>query len=194
LNSDFSPHGENLRAIVAICRHLDGIPLAIEFAAARAAMLGPEPVRSRLNERFGLLTGGRRTALPRHQTLRATLDWSYELLPETERCLLRRLGIFTGGFTLEGANAVMSDQGYTESALLEQIANLIAKSLVTVDGSAPAGRWRLLETIRAYALELLEESGETDQVARRGAEFFRDLVGPAFHGSQEPPTVEDMTR
>ncbi|HWS63881.1 MAG TPA: winged helix-turn-helix domain-containing protein [Steroidobacteraceae bacterium] len=194
LNSDFSPHGENLRAIVAICRHLDGIPLAIEFAAARAAMLGPEPVRSGLNERFGLLTGGRRTALPRHQTLRATLDWSYELLPETERCLLRRLGIFTGGFTLEGANAVMSDQGYTESALLEQIANLVAKSLVTVDGSAPAGRWRLLETIRAYALELLEESGETDQVARRGAEFFRDLVGPAMHGSQVQPTVEDMAR
>jgi non-specific serine/threonine protein kinase len=194
LNSDFSPHGENLRPIVAICRHLDGIPLAIEFAAARAAMLGPEPVLARLNERFGLLTGGRRTALPRHQTLRATLDWSYELLPETERCLLRRLSIFAGGFTLEGANAVMSDQGCTASALPEQIANLVAKSLVTVDGSAPAGRWRLLETIRAYALELLAQSGETEQVARRCAEFFRDLVRPAMHGSQVQPTVGDMAR
>jgi predicted ATPase/DNA-binding winged helix-turn-helix (wHTH) protein len=186
LNSDFSPHGENLRAIVAICRHLDGIPLAIEFAAARAAMLGPEPVRSRLNERFGLLTGGRRTALPRHQTLRAAFDWSYELLPEPERCLLRRLGVFDAGFTLEAANEVMSDQGYTASALLEKIANLVAKSLVTSDGSSLTGRWRLLETIRAYALEILAESGETEQLARRCPEFFPDLVGPAFHGPQEP--------
>jgi non-specific serine/threonine protein kinase len=194
LDSGFSPQGENLRTIAAICRRLDGIPLAIEFAAARAAMLGPELVLSRLDERFGLLTAGARTALPRHQTLRATLDWSYELLPEPERCLLRRLGIFAGGFTLDAANAVMSDQGYTASALLEQIANLVAKSLVTLDGSAPAGRWRLLETIRAYALEVLAESGETEPVARRSAEFFRDLVRPAMHDSRVPPTAEDMVR
>ena len=174
LDSDFSPHVENLRTIAAICRRLDGIPLAIEFAAARAAMLGPELVLSRLDERFGLLTGGRRTALPRHQTLRATLDWSYELLPESERCLLRGLGVFPAGFTLEAANAVMSDQGYTASVVLEQIANLVAKSLVALDESAPAGRWRLLETTRAYALEKLGESGETEQVARRCAEFFTE--------------------
>jgi predicted ATPase len=192
LDSAFSPQGENLRTIAAICRRLDGIPLAIEFAAARAAMLGPELVLSHLGERFGLLTAGPRTALPRHQTLRATLDWSYELLPEPERCLLRRLGIFAGGFTLEAANAVVSDRGYTASALLEQIANLVAKSLVTLDGSAPAGRWRLLETIRAYALEVLAESGETELVARRSAEFFRDLVRPAMHDSRVPPTAEDM--
>jgi predicted ATPase/DNA-binding winged helix-turn-helix (wHTH) protein len=194
LDSEFSPHAENLPAIAAICRRLDGIPLAIEFAAARAAMLGPELVLSRLDERFELLTGGHRTALPRHQTLRATLDWSYELLPEAEQRLLRRLSIFAAGFTLEAANAVMSDQGYTASALLEQIANLVAKSLVTLDGSAPTGRWRLLETTRAYALGLLAESGETEQTARRCAEFFRDLVGPAMHGSQVPPTAEDMAR
>jgi predicted ATPase/DNA-binding winged helix-turn-helix (wHTH) protein len=194
LDSAFSPYRANLRAIAAICRRLDGIPLAIEFAAARAAALGPELVLSRLDERFGLLTGGPRTALPRHQTLRATLDWSYNLLPDPERCLLRRLGIFAAGFTLGAANAVMSDQGYTASALLEQIANLVAKSLVTLDGSAPSGRWRLLETIRAYALEKLAESGETEQAARRCAEFFRDLVKPAIYGSQEPPTAEDMAR
>jgi predicted ATPase len=194
LDSGFSPHAENLPAIAAICRRLDGIPLAIEFAAARAAMLGAELVLSRLDERFGLLTGGRRTALPRHQTLRATLDWSYELLPEPERCLLRRLGIFAAGFTLEAAHAVMSDQGYTASVVLDEIANLVAKSLVTVDGSAPTGRWRLLETIRAYALEVLAESGETEQIARRCAEFFRDLVRPAMHGSQVLPTAEDMAR
>jgi predicted ATPase/DNA-binding winged helix-turn-helix (wHTH) protein len=178
LNREFSPHCENLRAIAAICRRLDGIALAIEFAAARAAALGPDLVLSRLDERFGLLICGRRTALPRHQTLRATLDWSYELLPETERCLLRRLGIFAAGFTLEAASAVMSDTGHSASALLEQIVNLVAKSLVTLDGSAPAGRWRLLETIRAYALEKLAESRETEQAARRCAEFFRDLVRP----------------
>ncbi len=192
--SDFSSYQANLRVIAAICRRLDGIPLAIEFAAARAAMLGPELVLSRLDERFGLLTGGRRTALPRHQTLRATLDWSYDLLPGPERCLLRRLGVFAAGFTLEAATAVMSDQGCTESALLVQIANLVAKSLVTLDGLAPTGRWRLLETLRAYALEKLAESGETEQAARRCAEFFRDLVGPAMHGSPVLCTVEDMAR
>jgi predicted ATPase/DNA-binding winged helix-turn-helix (wHTH) protein len=194
LNPEFSPHGENLRTIAAICRRLDGIPLAIEFAAARAAMLGPELVLSRLDKRFELLIGGRRTALPRHQTLRATLDWSYELLPEPERCLLRRLAVFAAGFTLEAANAVMSDKGHAVSALLEEIANLVAKSLVTLDGSAPAGRWRLLETTRAYALEKLAEGGETEEAARRCAEFFRDLVRPAMHGSQVQPTADDMAR
>jgi non-specific serine/threonine protein kinase len=182
LDSGFPLHGMNLPAIVAICRRLDGIPLAIEFAAARAAMLGSEVVLSRLDERFRLLTGGRRTALPRHHTLRAALDWSYELLPEPERCLLRRLGIFPAGFTLEAANAVMGNKCLAGSVLLEQIANLVSKSLVTVDGSAPAGRWRLLETIRAYALEILAESGETEQIERRCAEFLQDplsLVGAA---------------
>jgi predicted ATPase len=190
LDSDFSPHGENLRAIAAICRRLDGIPLAIEFALARAATLGLQQVVSRLEDRFALLTGGRRTALPRHQTLRAALDWSYELLPEPERCLLRRLGIFAAGFTLEAASAVMSDKGYPASVLLEQIANLVAKSLVTSEGSAPTGRWRLLETTRAYALEKLAESGETEPIARRCAEFFRDLVRPAALGSQVQPTLQ----
>jgi predicted ATPase len=171
LDSAFSPHGEILRATAAICRRLDGIPLAIEFAAARTAVLGPELVLSRLDERFGLLTGGFRTALPRHRTLRATLDWSYELLPEAERCLLRRLGIFTSGFTLEAANALMSDKDYAVSTVLEQISNLVSKSLVTTDGRAPTGRWRLIETIRAYALNLLAESGEADQIGRRHAEF-----------------------
>ncbi len=158
-------------------------------------MLGPELVLSRLDQRFGLLIGGRRTALPRHQTLRATLDWSYELLPDAERCLLRRLGIFTAGFTLEAVIAVMRDHGYAASALLEQIANLVAKSLVTLDCSAPSGRWGLLETTRAYALEKLAESGETEQVALRSAKFFRDdVVPPAMHGSQVLTAVEDMAR
>jgi predicted ATPase/DNA-binding winged helix-turn-helix (wHTH) protein len=194
LDSAFVPHGDSLPSIAAICQRLDGIPLAIEFAAARAATLGPELVLSRLDERFGLLTGGRRTAMPRHQTLRATLDWSYDLLPGPEQSLLRRLSIFAAGFTLEAASAVMSDQCHAGSALLEQIANLVAKSLVVLDGSTPTSRWRLLETIRAYALEKLANSGEGEVVARGCAEYFRDLVGPAMHGSQVLPTADEMAR
>jgi predicted ATPase len=130
----------------------------------------------------------------RHQTLRATLDWSFDLLPEPEQCLLRRLGVFAAGFTFEAANAVMSAKGHAAPFLLEQIAGLVAKSLVTLDRSAPTGRWRLLDTTRDYALEKLAESGEFAQVARRCVEYFRDLVRPAMHGSQVQPSVHDMAR
>jgi predicted ATPase/DNA-binding winged helix-turn-helix (wHTH) protein len=191
LDSAFSPHRESLCAIAAICRRLDGMPLAIEFAVARAAVLGLELVLCGLDERFGLLIGGRRTALARHQTLRAMLDWSYELLPETERCLLRRLGIFSASFTLEAANAVASERGQPAPAFLEEITNLFAKSLVELDGPAPSGRWRLLETTRAYALEKLAQRGETDQIARRCAEFVRDRLRRSIRGSQDPPAVEE---
>jgi predicted ATPase/DNA-binding winged helix-turn-helix (wHTH) protein len=179
LDSGFSASPENLPLVASICRQLDGIPLAIEFAAARVAMLGLQQVAERLNDRFSLLTAGRRTALPRHQTLRATLDWSYELLPDEERTLLQRLAIFVGGFTLEAATAVMGDTGATPSAVAEGIASLAAKSLVSLDASVPSGRWRLLETIRVYALEKLAESGDAELIARRHAEFFRNLFAPA---------------
>ena len=159
----FSPDSANLLQVAAVCRRLDGIPLAIEFAAARAATLGLAQVAARLDDRFGLLTAGRRTALPRQQTLRATLDWSYDLLSEWERRLLCCLAIFPGGFTLEAASAVVPERQLT--SVLEGIANLVAKSLLSSDGSPPGGRWRLLETIRAYALEKLAEKGETDNVA-----------------------------
>src|SRR5713101_26300 len=119
LRSDFLADEESLPAISAICRHLDGIPLAIELAAARAATLGLQQVASRLDDRFTLLAGRRRTALPRHQTLRATLDWSYELLPDWERCLLRHLAAFPAGFTLEAATAVASDANSAGSAVVE---------------------------------------------------------------------------
>jgi predicted ATPase/DNA-binding winged helix-turn-helix (wHTH) protein len=184
---DISLHGENLSAIASICRHLDGIPLAIEFAAARAATLGLEHVASHLHDRFTLLTSGRRTALPRHRTLRATLDWSYELLPEVEQRLFRRLAVFSAGFNLEGAAAVAGDS--TATAILEGLANLVAKSLVARDGAVPAGRWRLLETTRAYALGQLAKSGEQEQVVRRCAEFFRDLFVRAAPSST-PSTAE----
>jgi predicted ATPase/DNA-binding winged helix-turn-helix (wHTH) protein len=176
LDTAFTPHGQDLETIAAICRRLDGIPLALEFAAARAATLGLKQVAARLDDRFGLLTGGRRTALPRHQTLRATLDWSYDLLPEPEQRLLRRLGVFAGGFTLDAAAAVMRDGDTAASAVTDGIANLVAKSLVILDGWENAARWRLLETIRAYALEKLAASGETARLQRDHAAHFRELV------------------
>jgi predicted ATPase/DNA-binding winged helix-turn-helix (wHTH) protein len=179
LNAGSPARRESLPLVAAICRQLDGIPLAIEFAAARVASLGLQQTADLLSDRFSLLTAGRRMALPRHQTLRATLDWSYELLPEPERMLLRRLAICAGGFTLEAATAVMEDAGATVSMVAEGVASLVAKSLVSLDASVPSGRWRLLETIRAYGLSKLAESGEAERVARRHAAFFRDLFATA---------------
>ena len=193
LRSDFAPSGEELRVIAAICRRLDGIPLAIELAAARAASLGLEPVLARLGERFDLLTGGRRTALPRHKTLRATLDWSYELLPESERRLLRFLSIFAVGFTLEAAAAVMGD-GSSALLVAEGVANLVAKSLISFDGTGATDRWRLLETTRAYALGKLAEGGEAGATARRHAEYLRDLMVSRASGTEPQLTAEALAR
>jgi non-specific serine/threonine protein kinase len=175
LRADFLAQEENLPMIAAICRRLDGIPLALEFAAARAASLGVQQVVERLDDRFGLLTSGRRTALPRHQTLRATLDWSYELLPEAEQCLLRHLAIFPAGFTLEAAAAVISDGGDCAPIVMEWISNLVAKSLVNAELETSMARYRLLETTRAYAMEKLGDNGERQESARRHAEYYRAL-------------------
>jgi predicted ATPase len=188
--SHFSPDARGLAAIAGICRRLDGIPLAIELAASRAATLGIEELAARLDDRFHLLTGGRRTALPRQRTLRATLDWSYELLSEAERALLRRLAIFTGGFGLEAANAVGATTEGGAPDVVDSLANLVAKSIVTRDvGSVPV-RYRLLDTIRAYALEKLSESGEFGIAARRHAEYFRDLLERAEPEQAMRPTAE----
>ena len=195
-DAGFSPREEDLPTIGAICRRLDGVPLAIEFAAARAGTLGLRQVLSCLDDRFGLLTGGRRTALPRQQTLRATLDWSYQLLPEIERLLLRRVALMAGGFTVEAAKAVAGrgegQEGARGQVVLESLANLVGKALVVLEGSDPATRWRLLDTVRAYALEKLAESGETEETARRHAEFFRDLFVPTSIDRQLAPTLERM--
>jgi predicted ATPase/DNA-binding winged helix-turn-helix (wHTH) protein len=194
LNADFSPHAEDLASIATICRRLDGIPLAIEFAAARAAVLSVQLVAAGLRDRFALLTAGSRTALPRHRTLRATLDWSHELLPETERRLLRRLAVFPAGFTIDAATAVMTDTGFDASAMLDGIANLVAKSWVALDKSGGNARWTLLETIRAYALQKLAESGESDDAQRRHAAFFRDLFTTQARGPRSSLLDEDLAR
>ena len=167
LDPSFAASRENVHLIAAICHHLDGIPLAIEFAAARAATLGVQYVASHLEDRFGLLTNGRRAAPPRHQTLRAALDWSYELLSPTEQSLLCHLAIFDAGFTLEAATALMSGAGYSVPAVLDGIANLVAKSFVRLSQSPSGDLWALPETTRAYALEKLVERGEAGATARR---------------------------
>jgi predicted ATPase/DNA-binding winged helix-turn-helix (wHTH) protein len=194
MSAQAPPHDADFLTIGAICRRLDGLPLAIELAAASAATLGTEIVLSRLEDCFTLLTQGRRTVLPRHRTLRATLDWSYELLPEPERRLLHLLGIFPTGFTLEAAVAVVSDAETKVSAIVEGINNLVAKSLLVKEHSISPSRWRLLETTRAYALEKLAESGVAEHAHRRHAEFFRDLVTSGTSEVKPEPTPERIVR
>lgn len=161
-------------AVAKICRRLDGVPLAIELAAASAASLGVEGLASRLDDRLSLLTNGLRTAPTRHQTLRATLDWSYELLSEPERAVMRRLAVFSDEFTMEAAGAVASSREVTAADVVRCLAALVAKSLVASDVEGPAPHYRLLETMRAYAMERLAESGELEAVARRHARSHPD--------------------
>jgi predicted ATPase/DNA-binding winged helix-turn-helix (wHTH) protein len=188
------PRAEDLPAIAAICRRLDGIPLAIEFAAASAATLGIEHVALGLRDRFALLTGGRRTAMARQRTLRATLDWSHELLPEAEQRLFRRLAVFQGGFTLDAAVAVMADTGLDTAMVMNGVAILVAKSLVALDTTRSTTRWYLLETIRAYGLEKLVEHGETDTLSGYHAVYFRGLVTPLASGARSSLSGDDLAR
>jgi predicted ATPase/DNA-binding winged helix-turn-helix (wHTH) protein len=194
LDADFAPHAEDLASIATICRHLDGIPLAIEFAAARAAVLSVQGVAAGLRDRFALLAAGRRTALLRQRTLRATLDWSHELLPDAERRLLRRLAVFPCGFTIDAAAAVMTDTGFDAAAVLDGIANLVTKSLIALDQTPGVTRWYLLETIRAYALEKLAEHAEADIAAQHHARYFRDLFTPQAQGAGSSLSDEDLAR
>jgi predicted ATPase/DNA-binding winged helix-turn-helix (wHTH) protein len=166
-------------AVLDICRRLDGVPLALELAAARVDAFGVKGLAARLDDRFAVLTKGRRTALPRHQTLRATMDWSYELLSEVEQIVLRRLAVCQGGFTMDGASAIAVDERIKAADVIEAVANLAGKSLVTTDISGDITHHRLLDTTRFYALEKLTESGELEGVARRHAEHLRDLFGRA---------------
>jgi predicted ATPase len=178
------------RAVAEICIHLDGIPLALELAAARTRSLSVEQINARLSDRFRLLTSGSRTALPRQQTLRATLDWSYDLLCEDERLVLRRLSVFPASFTVEAGSAVASDERIDEYAVIDVIAQLVSRSLVIADTSATGTRYRLLETVRAYALEKLDETGETDSRLQRHARFFRDMFECESDDSLRMPAPE----
>lgn len=163
--------------VAKICQRLDGIPLAIELAAARIKMLSVEEIAARLDDRFSLLTSGSRTAIPRHQTLRATIDWSYDLLTEPERILLRRLAVFAGGFTLKAAESICSE-GMKQSDILDMLGRLVDKSLVIVERASATGdtRYRLLETIRQYALEKLTGTEEARAIREQHLQFFLMLA------------------
>ena len=166
--------------VASICRELDGLPLAIELAAARVPLLGLDGLRVRLNERFKVLTGGSRIELRRHQTLRAAIEWSHGLLTDDERIVFRRLGVFTGGFSLPLAQAVASDTRIDAWTLLELLSHLVDKSLVATDlrDTAVEPRYRLLESARAYALEQLAAAGETQSLLRRHAQALHDFLLP----------------
>ena len=151
----FSLDEGNAAAVAAVCARLDGIPLALELAAARLGSLSVPEISSRLDQRLRLLTGGSRTALPRHQTLRALIDWSYELLNPEERLVLDRLSVFAGGWALEAAEAVTSRGDTAEWQVLDHLAALVDKSLVQADETRGSTRYRLLETVRHYAAERL---------------------------------------
>jgi len=169
---EFALTEDNAADVVRICRRLDGVPLALELAAARVRVLSVAQVAERLDDRFRLLTGGGRNAVARQQTLRGLIDWSYDLLTEPERLLLRRLSIFVGGSTLESAEAVCSGEGIGRDDVLELLAHLVDKSLVLKLDRASAARYAMLETIREYAREKLVDSGEADALRRRHFEHF----------------------
>ena len=171
----FSLAKADIPTVLEICRRLDGVPLALELAAARVDTFGVKGLAARLDDRFAMLTKGRRTALPRHQTLRATMDWSHDLLPEAEQVILRCLAVFQGDFTMDAAAAVCSDEPVVNADVFEGVANLAAKSLVATDISGYIAYHRLLDTTRAYALERLTKSGDLERIRRLHAEYYRDV-------------------
>src|SRR6266403_2978078 len=181
--------GRVAAATVAICRRLDGIPLAIELAATRIVGFGVNGVAARLDDRFRLLTGGSRT-LARQQTMRATLDWSYDLLSESERVVLRRLGVFVGPFTMDAASAVAAGVDIPASEVADSVANLVGKSLLAADVGGAIVHYRLLETTRAYARDKLLGSAEFDHCARGHAEYYRQLLQHADAELETRPTAE----
>ncbi len=181
--------GTNAEQIVEICRRLDAIPLAIELAAARVTSMSPGEIAGLLDERFRLLTGGRRRGVERHQTLRATVEWSYSLLDERERIVFDRVGVFAGSFDADAATAVAGDDELEAWDVRDGLDDLAAKSMIQLDdGPDATTRFRLLETLRQYALERLDDTGQTEEHRRRHAEHyagFAEAAGPGLEGPDE---------
>ncbi len=181
----FAPTDRNAASVARVCQRLDGIPLAIELAAARVRVLPVEGISDRLDDSLRLLTGGSRTALPRHKTLEATIGWSHELLPEEERTLFRRLTVFAGGFTLEAAEQICAGEGIEKNEVLDLLSRLVDKSLVVVQKQGDEARYHLLEVIRQYGEEKLRGSGEAEFIRWDHASFFLALaeeVEPRING------------
>lgn len=189
--SSFAISRQNAPAIAQLCVRLDGIPLAIELAAARVRAMSVEQIASRLDDRFRLLTGGSRAALPRQQTLRALIDWSYDLLSEPEKALLRRLSVFAGGFTLEAAEAICSVEAQNT---LDLLTALVDRSLVLWEDGQTTNRYRLLETVRAYARDRLLETGEGVAVRLRHRDYFLQLAQGASDHLYGPEQVRWLDR
>jgi predicted ATPase len=191
VKSDFQVTHANALAVAQLCQRVDGIPLALELAAARVKSLSVEQIAARLDNQFRLLTGGSRTALPRQQTLRAMIDWSHNLLNETERVLFRRLAVFAGGWTLEAAEQVCSDERLAVEDIVDLLDQLVNKSLVVVEeqeGDSGAVRYRYLETIRQYAREKLLDVREGEGVRNRQLTYFMELAEQAeqkFRGTEQ---------
>ncbi|HEY3365781.1 MAG TPA: tetratricopeptide repeat protein [Symbiobacteriaceae bacterium] len=185
---------QNASAVVEVCRHLDGIPLALELAAARAKALSVQQIAERLDSRFRLLTQGNRSALPHQQTLRATVDWSYHLLADAERQLWSRLSLFAGGFSLEAAEGICSDGGIARDEVLDLLVQLVDKSIVTVDQHGQSRRYRLLETLRAYGAERLQEAGEAEVWRDRFRNWYLELARSAAQGLNGPEVVPWLER
>jgi predicted ATPase/class 3 adenylate cyclase len=185
-------------AVAQICRRLDGIPLALELAAARVRTLSVEQIAARLDDRFRLLAGGSRAAVPRHQALRATVDWSFDLLAEPERAAWRRLSVFAGGFTLEAAEAICAGEEVDESEVLDLLSRLVEKSLVVSEAMAGESRFRLLETIRQYAREKLMGSEEAAEALRRHRDWYLALVTRLepqfFGGARSGSEIDELDR
>jgi non-specific serine/threonine protein kinase len=185
----FTVTAENAPALASICHRLDGIPLAIELAAPRVRSMSVEEVSRRLDQRFGLLTGGSRTALPRHRTLRSLIDWSYDLLSDAEKAALRRVSVFAGGWTLEAAEHVCIGEGVDARDVLDLLTSLVDKSLLVADERDGATRYGLLETVRHYSLDQLRESGEEAHTRRRHLGYFVTMVETAeapMKGAEQP--------
>lgn len=176
---DFAITADNAAAVAAICRQLDGIPLAIELAASRVRLMTPEQIRDRLGDAFALLTSRSRTALPRHRTLRTAIDWSHDLLPEPARIMLRRLSVFRGGFTLEAVERVAALDGVDEVEALDILAVLVDRSMVAVREQRGTARYHLLETIRQYGEQHLRDAGEADRLQVALKDFISGLVEAA---------------
>lgn len=190
---DFALADSNVASVAEICRQLDGIPLAIELAAARLRMLSADQIAVGLSDRLRLLTGGSRRVNARQQTLRASVDWSYELLTETERAFFRRLAVFAGGWSLEAVESVLGGDGLDGGPVLDLLSTLIDKSLVVAEDDGRVARYRMLETMRQYALELMEDSGEQTPLRDRHVEFFLALAERAAPELNSPRDREWLT-
>jgi predicted ATPase/two-component SAPR family response regulator len=188
---------EDAPALARLCRRLDGMPLAIELAAARTRVLSVEQIAERLDDDFRLLAGGGRTAPPRQQTMRATIDWSHDLLSEKEKVLFRRLSVFAGGFSLEAAEEVCAGKGLERDEVMDLLTHLVDKSLALVVEQSGEARYRLLETVRQYGRENLEEAGEAYEVRRRQAAWSLALVEraePHLKGRRQVEWLERLER